>query len=114
VFFFKGFINTKFFSENTNSSAKENLIISFSFTVLIKVRRKKKSGDPTLNYSLIILLTALEMGQGEFPRWRAGSDVEVRKNAYCSKIRVSRFICEPLPKMPFLTAPMTRRIRLKE
>jgi hypothetical protein len=30
---------------------------------------------PTLNYSFIILLTALEMAQGETHRWRASSDV---------------------------------------
>jgi hypothetical protein len=35
----------------------------------------KKKGDSTLNYFLIIFLTALEVAHGEFPKWRAGSDV---------------------------------------
>ena len=44
---------------------------SFCFTVLIKVLKKR--GDPTLNYSSIVLLTALEMTHEETPRWRAAS-----------------------------------------
>ena len=55
----------------------------FSFTVLIKVRRKY--GHPTLNYSFIILLTALEMAHGETPRWRAGSANRLE----CTKKRIS-------------------------
>ena len=50
---------------------------SFSFTVLIKIR--KKSGHPILNYSFIILLTALEVAHGEFPKWYASSDVRGTK-----------------------------------
>jgi len=63
-----------------------------------------------LNYFFIILLTALEIAQGETHRWRAGSanKLECRKSAYRSKICASRFIYEPLPKMLFLTVPMTR------
>ena len=63
-----------------------------------------------MNYFFIILLTALEITQGETHRWRAGSanKLECRKSAYRSKIRASRFIYEPLPQMPFLTEPMTR------
>jgi len=34
---------------------------------------EKEKGDPTLNYSFIILLTALEIAHGETHRWRAGS-----------------------------------------
>ena len=42
-------------------------------------------GHPTLNYSFIILLTALEMAHGETPRWRAGSANRLE----CTKKRIS-------------------------
>ncbi|MBW2662123.1 MAG: hypothetical protein JRD93_09080 [Deltaproteobacteria bacterium] len=38
-----------------------------------------------MNYSFIILLTALEMAHGETPRWRAGSANRLE----CTKKRIS-------------------------
>lgn len=63
------FIN-KLIAENPNDGrrtlSKKVCVVNlrpFSFTVL-----KKRGGNPTLNYSFIIFLTALEMAQEETPR----------------------------------------------
>ena len=79
----------------------------FSFTVLIKVWRKKGS-------SHIELFLHYSFDRFRDSRWKNLPGTvpilmwEVRESAYRSKIRASRLIYKPLPEMPFLTVPMTR------
>ncbi len=86
----------------------------FSFTALIKVLKKKE--DPTLNYSFIVLLTALRMAHGKTHRWRDGSANRLE----CTKKRISLqnthvpLHYDPLPEMPFLTVPMSRNSTTSE
>ena len=80
--------------------------IPFSFTVLIKVWRKY--GHPTLNYSFIILLTALEIEHGETPRWHDGfaNRLECTKKTHIApKYAPPALFTSPCQKYPSSLCP---------